>query len=652
MASLFAESFEGGSNGVALSTSNTGYSSVVGSGLTFTNSSAAAGTLAAQCAAAAGTVYAQRDHTASASAWYVWRVRLSALPSAATYIGSMWSAGTKIADVRINTDGTVTVRDNVTAVITSTGTALTTGAWHRIAVRVTPGGGATGLQLKVYLGNGAVAPDFDDDGTITATGTVDRIRQGVTASATFTYLFDDVEVDDAVEPDGYAPPTSTVLFEEDFEAGTNGAALSPSNSESDLVLGTAPTFTTTHHGTGALGMNVNASATTSAAQFPHASAADAWYVWRVFLPALPAAATYIWSVLSSTTKCADLRLNTDGTLSLRDGSSVVLDTDVALTAGAWHRLAMHVIPGVNMTLKIYLDDAVDADYEDEGVSTLGAALTRARFGVVASSTLSYTVDTIAADTAEEPDGGDGPTPPVSSDLIIEMFEGGTASATITTGNSEATAVTGAPTFATAAAVEGGLGARFVTSAGVQYLDFGHADASAPWYSFYIKVPTLPAIATYIGIWRTGATKIADLRLDPNGALVLRDGVVARITSTALLTAGAWHRVSVRVTPGTELRMRVYLGPNRHNSTPDFEDDDISSIGGPCNFFRLGITTTSTWEMYADRVFGHTATEPASLPPVITPVWWYEHETLGWIDVTDDLYYEHPDRGFELIDNNY
>src|SRR5438105_4300670 len=112
MSQVFNERFEGGSNGTALSTSNTSYATVNASSttLTFDSSTSAAGSLSDKIVQTAnfGTGNTATPGFTSTSTMYRrFCVRMTALPSGGTlYIASFLAAGpTTVARVAINSSG-------------------------------------------------------------------------------------------------------------------------------------------------------------------------------------------------------------------------------------------------------------------------------------------------------------------------------------------------------------------------------------------------------------------------------------------------------------------------------------------------------------------------------------------------------------------
>jgi hypothetical protein len=201
-ANLLSEDLNGVSGttaGTAVSTANSSMSAVFGTAPTF-DATAYEGAFAARFNTTAATGYLRKDITSSGTVWIQMAIRLTALPAAATFITSWLQGTTKIGDLRVNTDGTLSVRDNNTAVITST-SALSAGSYAIVSVKCTPGG-ASGHTLKVYLTPTSGTPSFTGTGAATAAAAtaVDTLRFGVIAAATIDYRLDRLRADSATEP--------------------------------------------------------------------------------------------------------------------------------------------------------------------------------------------------------------------------------------------------------------------------------------------------------------------------------------------------------------------------------------------------------------------------------------------------------------------
>jgi len=156
MAVDIVEDFEGGTNGAVITTSNTGLGFTDGVA-TFTNTGGVhTGSLAALYSATAGTSYsvvyfgAPTLRGASYARFYV---TFAALPAANVLIGAYRAVTTSRAELRINSAGTVTLRNGTTAVYTSTAT-LAANTTYRIEWDAVNG---TGQAVRVYVGDSTTA---------------------------------------------------------------------------------------------------------------------------------------------------------------------------------------------------------------------------------------------------------------------------------------------------------------------------------------------------------------------------------------------------------------------------------------------------------------------------------------------------------------
>ena len=198
MAVDIVEDFEGGTNGAVITTSNTGLGFTDGVA-TFTNTGGVhTGSLAALYSATAGTSYsvvyfgAPTLRGASYARFYV---TFAALPAANVLIGAYRAVTTSRAELRINSAGTVTLRNGTTAVYTSTAT-LAANTTYRIEWDAVNG---TGQAVRVYVGDSTTALISSGNQTYN-TGTHDRLSIGLYASATWTLRVDDIETRDDANP--------------------------------------------------------------------------------------------------------------------------------------------------------------------------------------------------------------------------------------------------------------------------------------------------------------------------------------------------------------------------------------------------------------------------------------------------------------------
>lgn len=220
MAVLFTEGFESGTNGAALSTSNTTFGLINGAP-TFTNAAAFQGSLSMACLTTAAAACAGRaDHTATGTPWARAAFRFNAAPGGNCYLIQANNASTILADVRMNTAGTISVRNGTTAVWTSPAALDVTGTtWYQF---VWQGDKTTNLQqLRVYGATGALVLD---SGSVTYSTTLDCNRTYFGSSpsvAGANFLIDYVAVADT-DPgiiSTVTPPTVS-LPDQSVQAGS------------------------------------------------------------------------------------------------------------------------------------------------------------------------------------------------------------------------------------------------------------------------------------------------------------------------------------------------------------------------------------------------------------------------------------------------
>src|SRR3982751_1584320 len=149
MVRTFTEDFETPAVGTALATTNTGYDAV-SAGIT-SESAHQVGTKSAHVVVGATGAQTVVDHrfTATGTRYETWYERWAAFPAAAVFLASASSAATARAQVRLNTDGTISLRNALTAVYTSA-VAIPTGQWVRFEWELV---NPTRQRLLVYSGH-------------------------------------------------------------------------------------------------------------------------------------------------------------------------------------------------------------------------------------------------------------------------------------------------------------------------------------------------------------------------------------------------------------------------------------------------------------------------------------------------------------------
>lgn len=192
------------------------------------------------------------------------------------------------------------------------------------------------------------------------------------------------------------------LLTEDFEGGSHGTtATSTNTSFSDASAGT-PTFDSTQHIIGSFSCLFNPVASAENLQHSWVAGPTGGLDFYLLLPSLPTGAVFLANMQSATTVRASLRLNADGTLTIRNGLSAAGTSTAALSANTWYRLEWVLDNGAaSQTLKIYPDHSLVplAGGTVTGTYNQGT-FNRLLLGVPAANTASLFIDKVKlVDTA-------------------------------------------------------------------------------------------------------------------------------------------------------------------------------------------------------------------------------------------------------------
>lgn len=215
MATLLTEMFEGGSPGQDITPSNSAFSNIVGATPTY-DSDAIEGNLSAHFNPANQQSMGRADFPAQTSAWVSFYIKTPLQITTPTYITSFFHGNTRIGDLRLAVDGSLAVRDNFNAVIT-TPSLLQPDKWARIALRIEPGAVA-GLHLRAYTGSNlhSTTPSNGSAGqtaasTVAATA-IDNYRLGVVTASDADILLDRIIIDNSTEPEPLDSLSSTNAY--------------------------------------------------------------------------------------------------------------------------------------------------------------------------------------------------------------------------------------------------------------------------------------------------------------------------------------------------------------------------------------------------------------------------------------------------------
>jgi hypothetical protein len=206
--------------------------------------------------------------------------------------------------------------------------------------------------------------------------------------------------------------------------------------------------------------------------------------------------------------------------------------------------------------------------------------------------------------------------------LSQDFEG-TDGATASAGSIGAAAIAGGGTvtFSAADPQQGTTALQCAAATGQQTnIRYDFTAQSLAWFSYYFKTPsTAPAATTTIMSWfgNSGANSIGNLRLGTDMTVTIRDDV-SGVYTTPALPVNTWVRIAVKAQPGsaTGHRLRLYVGANRHGSTPDYDSGDKTATNGIAtnvDSLHIGLITNGANTVYIDRMRADNATEPAGIP---------------------------------------
>lgn len=212
-----SNTFEGGTNGVALSTANTGGASgdavdgvSIGAGgtLAFSNAQAAHGTLSCLSATGASSVACYGFFTLAAVTgdYQRWYVKLPTLPGVERGLFSYRSGAGQSCRISINAAGQINVRNAANTTLLNSTVTLSAGSWFRLEWHITFSATVGAVTLRIYTSMDSTT--IAETMTITnavLTATSDQFRFGVPASAALAV---DAYMDDAsIEGGGFFGPS-------------------------------------------------------------------------------------------------------------------------------------------------------------------------------------------------------------------------------------------------------------------------------------------------------------------------------------------------------------------------------------------------------------------------------------------------------------
>lgn len=196
--SALTEDCNGASAGTTVSTSNSIADALTGTGTAVFNADTfQTGLPSIEFTGSATLRYMRCDHT-GALGWRGMALKVTSMPAANVAVMAWYNASTAGGDLRLNSAGTLSVRDSGFTSRYTTTAVLSTSTWYWVAVKVTN----ADHRLKLY--NGSTGALIEDSGSLTNSGfnqtTLDSIRVGLVGSATATIRVARIRGDDASEP--------------------------------------------------------------------------------------------------------------------------------------------------------------------------------------------------------------------------------------------------------------------------------------------------------------------------------------------------------------------------------------------------------------------------------------------------------------------
>jgi hypothetical protein len=520
------EDFTGAAAGVAIATSNTIYDTVVGTASNLFDASGPPGGVAKSQRIVCGgsSSFNTANFPAVSAAYISFYLYVEALPTANLVVANWYTVdtslgGVKIGDFRVMTDGTLTIRDNVTTRFTST--AIAVGTWNRIELKCDPGE-ATGHLLNVW-----------SSGNLHGTATPSQTSGGVTATSA-----------------GVASAGQVSQWK--FGALTNDttAIVRIARIRGDNAVFPSPIVSSNIPPVANAGPNQTAASGTTVTLSGSATDSDGTI------------ASYSWSQTSGPT------VTLNGTGATR-----------TFTAPA---------TATSLTFQLLVTDNGGATSTDDVVITV-----------------------TSTDT--------------SIPALTEDFDLAASGSNISTANTIYDAITGTGTInqffasAPAGAAVSVQSQRIVAQAGQVINTADFLAVSDLNFQFYLYIEASSSITVPIVSWFSGATKVGDLRLGADNSIQIRDNNTARWTSTPL-TAGLWHRVEVRCTPGEAAGhvIQIWSGAKLNETTvPSQTSGPVTAtasalpIGSTVGQVRLGmLSNDATAIIRFSRLRANSSTFPS------------------------------------------
>jgi len=532
--------------------------------VTLDTAAAMSGTASARVAA--GSTYLREQFDAESDVYISFLLRVGAIPSSDPYLLRILNGTTVVGTIQLRSTGKLRLRNSSTSIGTDSA-ALTPGAMYRVGIhqRARSGGTNNGvLEAWVSPAGQPFAAPFAALTTGSWTTSATELRLGAVTSATASVTLDDIKIDDTAMP-------------------TNGPA-APSAPSAAAIDSTSVQVTWTDGSLDEVAFRVERAG-------PDGIFAEIAVVAADVTSHLDTTAT------PGTTYGYRIRAERGGEFSLYTDVAYATTPQVPPDAPEDLTAAM-VSSGVQLgwtdgstNESMFAIERAGSDGVFAELTTVGAGVTSFVDGSVEPNT-SYSYRVRSGNSAgysdysnetgiTTPDAPPPPPPPTTVLLKLMTFESGTITDAVTGADS----VSGTVAFETADPLAGTRSVRFTSSA---YLQEDIPSSEDLYFSFLLRMPSLPSSDVRIALVMNGSTTVGNLYLRATGQLRLRHGSTTVGADSAALAPGVTYRVLLRQR-GTPRLLEAFVAPAGEAFGAAFATSTTASWSGSATRVRVGGT---------------------------------------------------------------
>ncbi len=401
----------------------------------------------------------------------------------------------------------------------------------------------------------------------------------------------------------------TTLLSLDFNAGTNGAAITTAT-EPSLSFAQGTLHYDNVHTIGLeaakCDTGTGGSGTFCSLRKDFTAVADISLTSNFWVAALPSATVTLSILTTGTVTGVAMKLNTLGQILLLDGSTTVDTSTVTVTPGArvyyeWNASSTHAAQELRIFVGADIGTATPTEVLS-GTYTAATTFTRHQAGALGTPPVNFQVwyDSIVVTDVYVPPY----VPPTSDQLVLEGFEAGSAGAAVTVTDFDSS--TGTWVYDNANTV--GLLSATTTTAGTAYFTKAFTAVADVTAKCDIWLGSLPAATMTVASVLNGATTVATVRVKPDGTLILVNGQpgfggVQVAGTLASVTANQRIHLEWHVNSSTSLQeLRLFLSTEIGGTQPT-EHVGGAYSGGTISTIRMGVVSSasSTMSLWLDGV---------------------------------------------------